>query len=119
LIDACLMGCFAKVEVTNMLRRNACSSGIRAFQEHFTQGHCKLNRLILQSWLLVCLLQPCGVKSHGMVCLYRCVQKPDNFLMGTNSKAHQVYIIDFGLSKKYRDPKTLEVRPILSFYHLL
>eukprot|EP00730_Choanoeca_flexa_P002327 TRINITY_DN11008_c0_g1_i5.p1 TRINITY_DN11008_c0_g1~~TRINITY_DN11008_c0_g1_i5.p1 ORF type:complete len:338 (+),score=55.22 TRINITY_DN11008_c0_g1_i5:242-1255(+) len=31
--------------------------------------------------------------------------KPDNFLIGTDSKAHQVYLIDFGLAKRYRDPK--------------
>ena len=32
--------------------------------------------------------------------------KPDNFIMGTDQHANQVYIIDFGLSKKYRDPTT-------------
>ena len=39
--------------------------------------------------------------------------KPDNFLMGLASKkaAHIVYIIDFGLSKRYREPKTGEHIP--------
>jgi len=32
--------------------------------------------------------------------------KPDNFLMGLKGKAAVVYVIDFGLSKRYRDPKT-------------
>jgi len=32
--------------------------------------------------------------------------KPDNFLMGLGKKANQVNVIDFGLAKKYRDPKT-------------
>ena len=30
--------------------------------------------------------------------------KPDNFLMGTQK--NQVYLIDFGLSKRFKDPKT-------------
>ncbi|XXG64033.1 hypothetical protein AAC387_Pa05g2094 [Persea americana] len=32
--------------------------------------------------------------------------KPDNFLMGLGRKATQVYIIDFGLAKRYRDSAT-------------
>jgi serine/threonine protein kinase len=32
--------------------------------------------------------------------------KPQNFLMGVGKKATQVYNIDFGLSKRYLDPKS-------------
>lgn len=32
--------------------------------------------------------------------------KPDNFLMGAGKRGNQVNVIDFGLAKKYRDPKT-------------
>jgi len=42
---------------------------------------------------------------HSKNFLHRDV-KPDNFLIGLGRKASQVYAIDFGLAKKYRDPKT-------------
>ena len=32
--------------------------------------------------------------------------KPDNFLIGKLSKKELIYIIDFGLAKRYKDPKT-------------
>jgi casein kinase 1 len=37
--------------------------------------------------------------------------KPDNFLVGTNKKAAIVHLIDFGLAKKYRDPKSQQHIP--------
>jgi serine/threonine protein kinase len=32
--------------------------------------------------------------------------KPDNFLIGLGKRMNNVYMIDFGLAKRYRDPKT-------------
>lgn len=32
--------------------------------------------------------------------------KPDNFLVGLHKKADNIYLVDFGLAKKYRDPRT-------------
>ena len=32
--------------------------------------------------------------------------KPDNFLIGLAKRSSMIHIIDFGLAKKYRDPKT-------------
>ena len=33
--------------------------------------------------------------------------KPDNFVMGLGEHARHCYLIDFGLAKRYRDPRTL------------
>ncbi|PIA43005.1 hypothetical protein AQUCO_02000452v1 [Aquilegia coerulea] len=42
---------------------------------------------------------------HNKSFLHRDI-KPDNFLMGLGRRANQVYVIDFGLAKKYRDTST-------------
>jgi len=42
---------------------------------------------------------------HGKNFLHRDI-KPDNFLMGLGKKGNLVYAIDFGLAKRFRDPRT-------------
>ncbi|KAK8837733.1 hypothetical protein M9Y10_036268 [Tritrichomonas musculus] len=34
--------------------------------------------------------------------------KPDNFVMGVENESNKIYLIDFGLAKRYRDPVTLK-----------
>mmetsp|Transcript_9534 Transcript_9534/g.18513 ORF Transcript_9534/g.18513 Transcript_9534/m.18513 type:complete len:337 (+) Transcript_9534:967-1977(+) len=47
---------------------------------------------------------------HSKHFLHRDV-KPDNFTMGLGPKAHLVYVIDFGLAKRFYDPKTRQHIP--------
>ncbi|OHS96658.1 Casein kinase I isoform delta-like protein [Tritrichomonas foetus] len=42
---------------------------------------------------------------HNKGLLHRDI-KPDNFTVGLGAKSNEVFVIDFGLSKKYRDPRT-------------
>ena len=44
--------------------------------------------------------------------------KPDNFVIGLNEKRKYIYILDFGLSKKYRSSKTLKHYPVIKSKNL-
>ena len=39
--------------------------------------------------------------------------KPDNFVIGRGDKKKYIYILDFGLAKKYRSSRTLKQQPIV------
>ena len=39
--------------------------------------------------------------------------KPDNFVVGINDRKKYIYLLDFGLAKKYRSSKTLQHHPMI------
>ena len=45
--------------------------------------------------------------------------KPDNFVIGRGEKKKYIYILDFGLAKKYRSSRTLEHYPIVKNKNLI
>jgi serine/threonine protein kinase len=77
-----------------------------SFEKHFKN----LIRLSSKSWSNLTLKLQRIEFVHSRHFLHRDI-KPDNFLIGIGKKQHYVYIIDFGLAKRFRDPKTGEHIP--------
>lgn len=63
--------------------------------------HFSLKTVLMLADQLLCRLEILHTKCY----IHRDI-KPDNFLMGKGSRRHMVYVIDFGLAKLYRDPRT-------------
>ena len=60
-----------------------------------------LKTVLMLADQMICRIEYVHVKSF----IHRDI-KPDNFLVGLSRRSSLVYVIDFGLAKKYKDPKT-------------
>ena len=68
-------------------------------------NYCKRKFTLLTTLMVVDQMVSRIEFIHGRNFIHRDV-KPDNFLIGRGSKKNQIYAIDFGLAKRYRDPRT-------------
>ena len=68
-------------------------------------NECGREFSLLTTLMLVDQMISCIEFIHSRNIIHRDV-KPDNFLMGRGNMKNKVYITDFGLSKRYYDPKT-------------
>ncbi|CCF57222.1 hypothetical protein KAFR_0C02290 [Kazachstania africana CBS 2517] len=74
-----------------------------SLEDLFNYCHRKFSykTVIMLALQMICRVQ----YIHGRSFIHRDI-KPDNFLMGTGRRGSTVHVIDFGLSKKYRDFNT-------------
>ncbi|KAK6927267.1 Protein kinase domain [Dillenia turbinata] len=68
---------------------------------HFCDRKLSLKTVLMLAYQMIERVEFIHFKSY----LHRDI-KPDNFLMGLGANANQVYIIDFGLAKKYKHSST-------------
>ena len=66
--------------------------------------YCK-NRFSLKTTIMIAIQALARIKTVQENHLIHRDIKPDNFLIGME-KAHRIYMIDFGLTKRFRDPKS-------------
>ncbi|KAG1828285.1 CK1/CK1/CK1-D protein kinase [Suillus variegatus] len=71
-------------------------SVFKTYQHSFSR-----NTIVFIAHQLVCRLQ----YIHSKHFIHRDL-KPDNILIGTGKDAHKIYLVDFGISKQYRYPRT-------------
>ncbi len=65
----------------------------------------------LQTILLIAIQMISRIQDlHAKNFIHRDI-KPENFLTGIEEKTNTIYIIDFGLSKRYKDNKTMDHIP--------
>jgi serine/threonine protein kinase len=66
------------------------------------------NKFTIQTILLLAIQMIQRIQDlHNKNYIHRDI-KPENFLIGIEDNSNTVYLIDFGLSKKYKDSKTME-----------
>lgn len=68
---------------------------------NFCNRQFGLKTILMLAEQMLCRIEYAHTKSF----IHRDI-KPDNFLMGLGKKANVVHIIDMGLAKRYRDPRT-------------
>jgi serine/threonine protein kinase len=72
-------------------------------EDHFQK--CKRKFSLKTVLLLADQMIRCLEQLHSKNFIHRDI-KPENFMMGLTKKATSLFLIDFGLSKRFRDPQT-------------
>jgi serine/threonine protein kinase len=80
----------------------------KSLEELFNQCN---RRFSLKTVLMIADQLLSRVEMIHTKCLLHRDLKADNFLIGLGERRHMIFIIDFGLSKLYRDPRTHEHIP--------
>lgn len=91
---------FGKTENRNALVIDLLGKSLEDLLQMFKR-HLSLKTVLMLADQMLCSLE----FIHNKNFIHRDI-KPDNFVMGTGQNSNAVFLIDFGLAKKYRDPNT-------------